>query len=323
MNDLYIAMYHYTRDLSNSRYPKIRGLDYKLFKKQLIFFEKNFHVVTMEQVIEAWQHKNNSLPENALLLTFDDGYIDNYLFAYPLLKEHRMQGSFFVTGKTLAEHVVLNVNKVHFILASADIGMIKKRLLERMEACRDQFKFPDSQQLWEKYAEPNRFDSADVIFVKRMLQTALPEELRSRIASELFDEFVGLEEEKFSRELYMNRDQIRQMKRDGMFFGIHGYEHYWLANLETEQMEKDISKALDTMEEFIDRDAWVMNYPYGSYNSKVIDFVKRKGSVLGFTTRVGAADLRYDNPFEIPRLDCNDFPPKSDNYKKMQQNMAY
>jgi len=48
---LYIAMYHYTRDLANSRYPAIHGLDYKIFKEQLDFFEQKMSPVTMEQVL--------------------------------------------------------------------------------------------------------------------------------------------------------------------------------------------------------------------------------------------------------------------------------
>lgn len=53
MNKLYISMYHYTRDLGHSRYPNIKGLDTDLFVKQLDFFEANFNVVRMEDVIEA------------------------------------------------------------------------------------------------------------------------------------------------------------------------------------------------------------------------------------------------------------------------------
>ena len=51
MSKLYIVMYHYVRDLRNSRYPGIKGLDYDIFKKQIAYFAKNFHVITMEQVI--------------------------------------------------------------------------------------------------------------------------------------------------------------------------------------------------------------------------------------------------------------------------------
>ncbi len=112
-NKLYIVMYHYTRDLKNSRYPEIKGMDYDLFRKQLTFFQQNFNVVTMEEVFEAWNLGNVILPKNALLLTFDDGYIDNYLCAFPLLKEFGFQGSFFIPGKTFTENVVLDVNKIH------------------------------------------------------------------------------------------------------------------------------------------------------------------------------------------------------------------
>ena len=45
MKRLYIAMYHYVRDLRNSRYPGIKGLDYQLFKEQLQFFIQRFHPV--------------------------------------------------------------------------------------------------------------------------------------------------------------------------------------------------------------------------------------------------------------------------------------
>ena len=52
---IYISMYHYTRDLKNSRYPEIKGLDYDLFESQLKFFKEKFNVVTMEEVISAIQ----------------------------------------------------------------------------------------------------------------------------------------------------------------------------------------------------------------------------------------------------------------------------
>lgn len=83
MSKLYISMYHYTRDLVHSRYRQIKGLDSSLFRQQIEYMRNNFNVVTMEQVIDAVEGKS-MLPENALLLTFDDGYIDNYTYALPV-----------------------------------------------------------------------------------------------------------------------------------------------------------------------------------------------------------------------------------------------
>lgn len=317
MGKLYISMYHYTRDLRHSRYPEIKGLDISLFRQQIEFMKEKFNVVTMEQVMDATEGKIE-LPEKALLLTFDDGYLDNYLFAFPILEEFGVQGSFFIPGKTFTTHQLLDVNKIHYILASADIEELVKDVKKEMDYYRGQeYDFAPTEELFHEYAIANRFDSKETIFVKRMLQTVLPENLRNTISSNLFEKYVGVTEEQLAYELYMTEEQIRTMKRHGMFIGVHGYDHYWLGDLPKDQMHQDIAKALEVMDEFIDRKHWVMNYPYGSYNKDVLDYITKQGACIGLTTDTRVADLKRDNVLELPRLDCNDFPPKSQNYKKI------
>ncbi len=318
MNKLYIPSYHYVRDLENSRYPRIHGLDYKLFVKQIEFFETFMNPVTMEEVIDALVNKTR-LPERAVLLTFDDGYIDNYTFVLPVLKEHHIQGSFFIPGKTFTENVLLDVNKIHYIQASDDNKKIQNRLLEKLDYYRgSEFSYPSNEELLSMYAKPTCFDTPETMFTKGVLQRGITERLRNIIASELFEEFVGISEDKLAREIYMNREQIRLMKDVGMFIGIHGYDHYWLGHLDEKDMKRDIDNALDVMSEFISIDSWVMNYPYGDYNLAVEKYIERKGAVLALTDDIEhlrIADLDVENPFEIPRFDCNDFPPKSEHYK--------
>ena len=307
-------MYHYTRDLKHTRYPSIKGMDVELLKKQLAFFQSSFNVVRMEQVI-ASINGEDKLPDKAILLTFDDGYIDNYMYALPLLEEFGYQGSFFIPGKTFTEHKLLDVNKIHYILACADVSQLVNDVKEKLDYYRgSEFDFPATEELWSQYAKESRFDNRETIFVKRILQTVLPERLRSFISSELFKKYVGITEEQLAYELYMNEDQIRALKRHGMFIGIHGYDHYWLGNMQEYEMMKDISKALEVMDEFIDRKEWVMNYPYGNYTPEVISYIRSMGACVGVTTRVHAADLDSDSALELPRLDCNDFPPQSNEY---------
>lgn len=316
MRKLYVVMYHYTRDLAHSRYPELKGLDHPLFEEQLRFFKADFHPVTMEEVLEAAEGRRN-LPEKAILLTFDDGYIDNFTVAFPLLQKYKLQGSFFIPGRTFTENVLLDVNKIHFILASAPSACVKADMLNILDRYREESPdLPSNEKLYRQYAVKSRFDDADTLFVKRVLQTAIPENIRSDIASTLFEKYVGSSEQCFSRELYMNRDQIRCLKENGMFIGVHGYDHYWLGNLTPRQMKEDIEKALEVMDEFIDRNAWVMNYPYGNYDQEVIRYIAAHGCKLGLTTEVRRADLDEDGRYQIPRFDCNDFPPKSENYRE-------
>lgn len=285
MSKLYISMYHYTRDIVHSRYPQIKGLDTNLFRQQIEYMKNNFNIVTMEQVIDAVEGKSE-LSEKALLLTFDDGYIDNYTFAFPILEEFGIQGSFFIPGKTFTTHQLLDVNKIHYILASADICKLVEDVKKEMDYYRGiEFDYAPTDDLFNEYAVESRFDIKETIFVKRMLQTVLPERLRNTISSNLFEKYVGVSEEQLAYELYMTEEQIRTMKRHGMFIGLHGYDHYWLGKLPKEQMKKDLDKALDTLDEFIDRKHWVMNYPYGSYNQDVLDYIKMKGGLCWFYNR--------------------------------------
>lgn len=319
MDELYISMYHYTRDLKHSRYPEIKGLDQSLFRQQIEFMKNNFNIVTMEQVMDAVEGKAD-LPEKAMLLTFDDGYIDNYTVAFPILDEFGVQGSFFIPGKTFTTHQLLDVNKIHYMLASANIYDLVEDVKKEMDYYRGrEFDYASTDELFNEHAVETRFDVKETVFVKRMLQTVLPEQLRNTISSNLFKKYVGVTEEQLAYELYMTEEQLRTMKRHGMFIGLHGYDHYWLGNLSPEQMRKDIAMALETMDEFIDRKRWVMNYPYGNYNQDVLDYIKSQGACVGLTTQVRVANIKKDNALELPRLDCNDFPPKSEKYRNIEK----
>ena len=322
MSKLYIVMYHYVRDLSNSRYPSIKGLDNQLFKQQIQYISTNFKEATLEELFHtllgggAERESKDLLPEKSMLLTFDDGYIDHYTYVLPILNEFNMQGSFFVSGKVFAEHCLLDVNKIQFLIASTPIDVLCKELFKQMNEYRcDRWIYPSNEELYQMYARADRFDDKDTVFFKRMLQVALPEKLRGLISSTLFHKYMDVPEEVLAREIYLNYDQMLFMKRSGMFFGIHGYEHYWMNKLQPEELSQDIQKSLDCMGDLIDKDCWVINYPYGSYSNEVVESLKNSGCVCGLSTDVRVADLRKDHNMILPRLDTNDFPPKSDHYK--------
>ena len=79
-------------------------------------------------------------------------------------------------------------------------------------------------------------------------------------------------------------------------------------------MKEDINKALIAMEGIVDKNNWILNYPYGSYNDEVISYIKQTGCKLSMTTEVGIADTEKNSRFLLPRLNTNDYPPKSTTY---------
>ena len=97
-----------------------------------------------------------------MLLTFDDGYIDHFTYVFPVLKEYKMQGSFFVPGKTFTENCLLDVNKIHYLLASAPIEVLCEELYTQMNYYRKEAEYPQNEELFLKYAVGNRFDTKEV-----------------------------------------------------------------------------------------------------------------------------------------------------------------
>lgn len=307
-------MYHFVRDLYHSRYPEIKGLQLSHFKEQLGYIEKHYTVIRMAELIAAAYSADHRLPQNAALLTFDDGYIDHYTNVFPILDEKGIQGCFFPPAKAIKECQVLDVNKIHFVLASvSNKAKIIQYIFSMLDEARAEYSLKENELYYNTLAASNRFDTGEVVFIKSILQRELPEKLRREIVNNLFRKYVTEDEGSFARELYMSVDQLKCMVRNGMYVGSHGYDHYWLDTLDKDNQEKEVDLSLEFLKEIgCSRDSWVMCYPYGAYNDSLLSILKKKGCKAGLTTRVGIADLNSGHPLTMPRLDTNDLPKERD-----------
>ena len=307
MSDLAIIMYHYVRPIRGSEFPGIKGLELEGFKRQLDFLEENYSIVTTEQVIDAVT-KDKKLPKNACWLTFDDGYKDHYMYVLPELVKRNLSGAFFPSRVVIKENKLLDVNAIQHILSNTS----NKKLLvsELYEHCLNNgISQVQLNSHYKDFGVANRFDDADTIFIKRMLQHVLPENMRNLITTSLFEKFVGISPQEFSSKLYMNIEEVCTLVKNGMYVGSHGSMHYWLDKISVEKQKEDIIKSLGFLEDVgIPTKDWIMCYPYGAYNDSTLSLLKELGASIGITTKVKIANLSTDNPFTLPRLDTNDFP---------------
>ena len=311
-NAVTIIMYHYIRDLEHSRYPEINGLTTDQFRAQVKYIKKYYNVISVDFLLDAVD-AGEQLPPRALLLTFDDGYSDHFTTVFPILDEEKISGAFFPPGKFINEHKVLDVNKIHFILASTSN---KSDLVEfiDLKIAQHQHTLKSRDEYWREYAKPSRFDPAEIIYIKRMLQRGFPASLKKSVVDALFQKYVTTDEGAFSRELYLNKDQITCMYRNGMFFGSHGYDHYWLDRLTRDEQEVEIDKSLDFLDSLgVNLNRWVMCYPHGAYNTSLLSVLRERNCLIGMGTEVGIANL--DNPdglLSLKRLNANDLPKDSE-----------
>lgn len=305
-----VVMYHFVRDLAGSRYPAIKGLDVRHFEQQVAYICKYYNVITMEQLVQAAQDPAAVLPERPLLLTFDDGYIDHFTCVFPILSRYGISGAFFPPAKAIMERRVLDVNKIHFLLAAVDdprilVDEIKRRITQEGR----EHGLEDPGYYFSRCTGEHRYDPPEVTFVKRALQRELPEAYRSLLTDALFGDFVSSNEQAFANELYMTEEQLKCLVRHGMYVGSHGYAHYWLNTVDEHTQRDEVSKGLDFISSLgTPRTDWVMCYPYGGHNDSLIEVLKASGCGLALTADAAIADLDRDGRFAIPRLDTNDLP---------------
>ncbi len=309
-NPLTIVMYHYVRDLAHSRYPQIKGLSTERFEGQLDHIARNYNVCGLSDLLAAVR-VGRPLPPRPCILTFDDGFADHYTTVFPRLMARGFTGAFFPPARAIVEHTLLDVHKIHYILAcTQDSAALAREMLELLAPFRRDFpEIATDAQLRAEFAIANRFDNADIIFVKRLLQKGLPDPVRLAIADELLRRLVGIDPSVLARELYMDLPQLRCMAKAGMEIGGHGWDHLWLNNLTPEAQQVEIRQTVGFLRQVLGHDPadWTMCYPCGGYNSTTIALLRQSGCVLGLTTRVSLV-TSLDTPYELPRLDTNDLP---------------
>jgi peptidoglycan/xylan/chitin deacetylase (PgdA/CDA1 family) len=312
-----IVMYHYVRDLARSRFPEIKGLDLALFREQLGYIRRHYAVVSAEDLLSAVARVGRDepwgLPENAALLTFDDGYTDHFRHVFPLLDEAGLPGCFFPPAQAIVERKLLDVNKLHFLLASqADAGGLLREVLRKVDAHREEMGIEPEDVLRARWAGPARYDSEEVAFLKRLLQTALPAALRSEIVAELFAAHVTADESAFAEELYMSLEELRCLARHGMYVGSHGYSHVRLGWLSPAEQAVEIERSLEFLASLgTDVGSWILCYPYGDADESLLALLRERRCAVGLTTRPGLAPADGE-PLLLPRLDTNDLPKRAD-----------
>ena len=113
-----IVTYHYVRATEDTLFPTLKALAPNDFERQLDVLEKANNFISCAE-LEAAIFEGGKLPEQAVLLTFDDGFRDHADVVYPILQRRGIPAIFFIAGDTLeSEPRLLNVHKTHFLLAA-------------------------------------------------------------------------------------------------------------------------------------------------------------------------------------------------------------
>ena len=71
------------------------------FRKQLDFFRKWYTIITFKDLMASSEDK--PVPPNSLIITFDDGYEDNFRYAFPELRAMNLRATYFLASGKIGD----------------------------------------------------------------------------------------------------------------------------------------------------------------------------------------------------------------------------
>lgn len=107
-NGVTILMYHYTTEKSEN----YMSVPKEKFREQMKYLKENsYNVISLDELYSCYT-ENKAIPDKTVVLTFDDGYKNNYLYAYPILKEYGFKATIFMITSKIGEYLYLTENDI-------------------------------------------------------------------------------------------------------------------------------------------------------------------------------------------------------------------
>jgi peptidoglycan/xylan/chitin deacetylase (PgdA/CDA1 family) len=264
-------------------------VDTETFRWQMRYLARTSTCMTLGQAVARLRH-GLPLRPNSVVVTFDDGFKNNYTQAFPVLMECGVPATIFLTTGHIGRGM-------HLLWTERVARLINgmKRPVVRLD-------LGDEPRLWWLRSEAEREQTASAIL---KLLKRLPIGLREDKIAELVKQ-ADREEPPTAAERYefLTWDDARAMTAAGIEFGSHTVHHPVLSTLDARQRLEEVVSSKETIERELRQSCRVFSYPNGG----VGDFgdtdrrVLRQVGYAGAATQIpGFNDLATD-PFALRRI---------------------
>ena len=262
------------------------------FEAHLDYVSSQYHVLSMGEFEKARQ-KRSALPLKTAVITFDDGWEDNYSHALPALKRRGIPATIF--------------------LSTANIGTGRAFWQEQMVYL---------LQVWQRRFQSGEIKATEAQHLPPALSTVLlpgsserevlrlienlkhrDDNLRASLLSAL-NEKIQNPPFPLHANGFMNWRQVREMHTAGIEFGSHAHSHHLLTTLSQADVAREVRESKKQIETILDAPVTTFAYPNGNYNNDAIAELKAAGYRLAATTRKGI-NTAWTSPFELRRINVN------------------
>ncbi len=286
-SDVVVLMYHRVTDLAID--PWQLAVTPEQFEGQLKLLNKKYRVVSVEELLHHYHR--GKIKSKTVCLTFDDGYLDNYLEAKPLLEKYNCAATFFIAtyyikaqigfwwdellklimfSPELPKDITIHVhqNKFHRRIKEQRINVEKNQELKYW--------------VWNQAYPTERCEIYMALWA--FLQPLPIHEILICLAQ--LTDLINQPAKLLQDERAMTHAQLKNLAANPLFqAGIHTITHPALACHSKFEQEQELLKCKVELETLLNQNINIAAYPYGNFNDDTLQVMKENQISAGFTTK--------------------------------------
>ncbi len=281
-----IFMLHRVHDFEKDKLPANENM--KITPKFLENFilklkSEGYSFISLDRLHEILQ--NNETVEKYAVFTLDDGYKDNYDYAYPIFKKYKIPFTIYITTSFPEKNAILWWYEIEDLIMKHDEIILSNNA---------------------KYICKTIEQKTKVFLEIRALIISLQQKNLLSQLNNLFDNY-DVDWAGKCYELTMNWAQIKELSKDEMVtIASHTTHHYALRQLDDDECKSEIEEANKLIELRIGGKVEHFAYPFGGVNEvgkREFNLIKSLGLKTAVTTRVGGIYPEHkDFPELLPRI---------------------
>ena len=266
-----------------------KHIKHQQFHDQMKWLSENCPIISMSELRQAYLG-NTKIPEDAVAVNFDDGFLNNYQVAWPVLEEFQVQATIYLATGFIGTGQMIWSDR----LETALINTVEPIITADLNGVRKQWRL-DSPS--DRLAAFTSLKSAcKAISNEEKDKLILSVEEQARLKPDHNGTLYG----------FMNWDHIRQMDASPLIeFGGHTVDHVSLGLVSIDEMQRQIDRSLNTISEELGRECRQFSYPEGQaqdFNQDVINHLKRRNIIISPSAIHGHNYFPDTDPFYIRRI---------------------
>jgi peptidoglycan/xylan/chitin deacetylase (PgdA/CDA1 family) len=256
---------------------------------QLAFLRKHCSLLTVSDLLRL--RAGGKLPANPVLLTFDDGYLDNHQVVLPLLQRHGAVATFFVSTSYVQDRRLFWWDKVNYLVKGSERAELRMSYPTHASIPLDANPAQRRQAIRQLLRTIKSWRGLDLARFMQELGEACGVFLTAQ------------EERRLADGMLMRWEHVRALRDAGMDVQSHGRTHRVLQTLPERELRDELAGSRSELEAVLGEPVRAISYPVGrTLDEGTQALVAACGYELGFSNAGGVNPRRGLRPFDVRRM---------------------